>query len=167
MTPNERNLDDALAAWKSEAVPSSDLAGRIANAAVADFRFRKRVKIVTRVAGGTVAVMAIAFAVWFNGKSNERLDVASRPIINPFRETSNLFTSVSKTLTTEPPTMPTPEPLQFHTTAYRPMPETDRFMAIPVAARSGIEPVTEPATRAVSRFVKDFGSAFAIPKPKM
>ena len=167
MTPEDRMFDDALAVWKRTARPSNDLTTRIAHAAVSDFRFRRRVRITTRVAGGTVAVMAVAFAVWFNGKSNERIELANRPIVNPFRETSNLLTTVTKTLTSESPTIPTPEPLHWETTASVPALDADRYKTIPEAARTGIEPVTQPVTRAMSRFVQDMGTAFAFPKPKM
>jgi hypothetical protein len=168
---NPPQFDDALAAWRSSLhdVPlSPHLADRIATAAVADFRFRRRVRNVVRVMGATTCAALLATVVWWS------IPEAGQPnaiaVIDPFRETNKLFVSVTKNVSVEAPTVPsvaTGEPFRFDASAYLPVTNAERFQAIPTAARAGVEPVAEPASRAVQRFVKDFGSAFALPKPKM
>lgn len=165
---NPPQFDDALAAWRSSLhdVPlAPHLADRIATAAVADFRFRRRVRNVVRGAGATAVIGLLAAVVWVSLPGPEKQN--SVAVIDPFRETNNLFTGMTKAMTVDIPAMPTPEPIRFDASAYLPSGDADRIMAIPTAARTGVDPVAEPASRAVQRFVKDFGAAFAMPKPKM
>jgi hypothetical protein len=165
---NPPQFDDALAAWRSSLhdVPlSPQLADRIATAAVSDFRFRRRVRNVVRAVGATACASLLATVVWLSIPRAEQPNAIA--VIDPFRETNNLFVSMTKNVSVEMPTVPTAEPFRFDASAYLPSTDTERFRAIPTAARAGVDPVAEPAGRAVQRFVKDFGSAFALPKPKM
>ena len=160
-------FENALDAWRNESIPTPDLTVRFTGAAVADFRFRKRVKTCVRFSSGTAAVIAIALAVWFFGKSDERLQATARPMLDPFRESTHLMTTVSKSMKFETPSLLISESFHLDTTAYLPNTHAERFKAIPETARASMEPVTLPASKAMNRFVKDFGAAFALPKPKM
>lgn len=167
MTPQRPTFDDALAAWRDDATPSPALAGRIATAAVADFRFRRRVRTVARTAAGVTAVVALGLTVWFNRSAEEKLTASTTTLPDPFRTSNRLFAAAAKSVTSDVPTVNVPDTIRIDTTAYYRPPEPDRLLSLPDAARSSVEPVSAPTTRAMNRFVKDFGAAFALPKAKM
>lgn len=167
MTPDRPTFDDALAAWRRDAVPPPDLVGRIASAAVADYRFRRRVRTVARSTVGITAVVALGLTVWFNRSADESLAATAKPLPDPFRTSHRVFAAAAKSVTADVPAVNVPETIRIDTTAYYRPPEPDRLLALPDAARAGVEPVATPTTRAMNRFVKDFGAAFSLPKSKM
>jgi hypothetical protein len=167
MTPDQPTFDDALAAWRSDAVPSPDLAGRIAKAAVADIRLRRRVRTVARTAAGVTAVVALGLTVWLNHSAEDKLTASTTTLPDPFRTSNRLFAAAAKSVTSDVPSVNVPETIRIETTSYYRPPEPDRLLALPDAARAGVEPVSAPTSRAMNRFVKDLGAAFSLPKSKM
>ncbi|MFO0936082.1 MAG: hypothetical protein U0798_06145 [Gemmataceae bacterium] len=133
-------------------------------------------KWTARAAGGSLCLFALGFAIWYHDKANDGIAKLNQStIINPLSKSDEIFKTMAKAITTETPgitslpaipTVPTVQEQEKYITSIS-LPDADRFIAIPQAARASFEPVTQPASRAVNRMVKDLGSAFSLPKPKM
>jgi hypothetical protein len=163
-------LDDALASWRQQSAVPPSLTDRIADAAVRDFRFRRRVRRTMQSGAAAAVLLVIGLVIWSNRPVSDRAvpEVAmNRPVIDPVRTSNDLLTSMSRSIARETPRLTSaidlPEPPKASPLAFRDPPT--RLMAVPDSARRSIEPISATATQAARRFFSDFSSAFTPPKP--
>ena len=156
MTPDRIEFEKLYPAAVGPVAVPPDLADRITVAAVRDYRVRRTV----RRAGWTAAAAAVLVAGWLAIPSSDRS--VERPVarlVDPFREADAAFvalsrsaadrvTSTAPSLDPAPDLVPTPVPL----------PTGPALSNLPDSARTALAPVTEPAARAVGRFLQDLGS---------
>jgi hypothetical protein len=148
-------MTDSIPDLPPEPLPAG-LADRITAAAVADFRFRRTVRFSVRGAACVAAVVIVGWLAWPSAAPT----VVRRPVVDPFRETTQVLTQAAHF---ELPTVTLPEGIALDL----PEPPGEKLRSLQDTARRGLDPLAAPVTRAANRWARDFGSAFALPKPRM
>lgn len=168
----------------------ADFSQQMAKKAANDFRFRRRIRIATQA---SCVLLFCGLIVWGmfglnhnNNKTNsQQIEVASVPSqaqknsanttnqivsLNPISKSNDALKSLAKAAAQSR----WPESVSMKTTQDDATQEPtntaktiETFATTVKSAKSNLEPVSNPVSRATSRFVKDFGSAFNLNRPQM
>jgi hypothetical protein len=167
MKPNN-SLDQAIHEWSRQSArgdSSNSLSDRIANAAVRDFQFRRRVKLATRSSVVIIAIVAVSWIAWPRAGVGTK-EIATRPIMNPLSETSQILTKAMKVDLPkwELPAIGSPlaqSPIIMKAET------SERIFTLPERAKSSMDPVTAPVSKAANRWFKELNSVVSIPPSRM